>query len=149
MLRRSRWTMPIIFGTLALIFAGFVGASVLEEYDDRAVLATGGRQVTTTVVEVIERSRTDEALVVRVALPEGPTFEVDLAESEQSGSEVGQSLRVIVDPNDLHRNMPADYFANGRPLWVALLVTAGPVALVGVGIAALVFYKDRDTTAEP
>jgi len=141
--------MPIIFGTLALIFAGFVGASVIEEYDDRAILAARGRQVTTTVVEVVERSRTDEALVVRVALPEGPTFDVDLAESEQFGTAVGQPLRVIVDPNDLNRNMPADYFANGRPLWVALLATAGPLAVIGVGISLVVFYKDRDTTAKP
>ncbi len=64
---------------------GFLVPDVVWEYDDRAIHNSRGRAMTATVVKVLERSRTDEALYVRGSLPDGRTVDVDLADSDQFG----------------------------------------------------------------
>ena len=80
----------------------------MEEYDARSILRAKGQQVTATVTEVTEYNRSSESLGVRAALPDGRLIDVDFAESNQLGAEVGQLVQVTIDPRDVRTSMPTD-----------------------------------------
>lgn len=149
-----RAIVPVVFGLAVLGFAGFLAPDVVSEYDDRAILHSRGQEVTATVIEVLERSRTDLALYVRSRLSDGRTVDVYLAESDQLGAEPGTSIRVTVDPTDLGRNMPADLLAREDPFVVAMIKYIGPVVLFAVGwfvFAAVIARRAsrRPSTQQP
>jgi hypothetical protein len=148
-LARTVWVAPLVFGVLLLAFAGYVSRGVVGEYADRSILSERGQHVTATVAQVIERSRTDEALVVRATLPDSRTLEVYLAESKELGAEERQTIYVVVDPQNLNRNMPEDYFNNGKSFPTALIETIGPIVLFAIGWFVFAIVADRRARSKP
>jgi hypothetical protein len=148
-LARTEWVVPLVFGVLFLAFAGLVSRDVVGEYADRSILGERGRHLTGTVAEVIERSRSHDALVVRVTLPDTRTLEVYLADSKELGAEEGHTIHVVVDPQNLDRNMPEDYFANGKSFRTALVETVGPLVLFAIGWFVFAILAAYCTRSEP
>jgi hypothetical protein len=148
-LARTEWVLPVVFGVLCLAFAGLVSRDVVGEYADRSILGERGQHVAATVAEVVERSRTDDALVVRAALPDGRTLKVYLADSDEFGAEKGRVVHVVVDPQDLKRNMPEDYFDNGKSFLAALTEMIGPIVLFAIGWFVLAIVAARRARSKP
>ncbi|WP_329000875.1 hypothetical protein OHA18_41400 [Kribbella sp. NBC_00709] len=103
---RRGWLVPAFLGVAGLVLAGVFMSNVIDEYDARAILRARGQQVTATVTEVTEYSRSNESLEVRATLPDGQLVDVDFAESNQLGAKVGQLVQVTIDPNDIRTSMP-------------------------------------------
>lgn len=152
--KRRRAIVPVLFGVVLLGLAGYLVTDVSKEYDDRAILHARGEGVVVSVTEVLDRSRTNDALYVRGKLPDGRIVEVDLADSDQLGAEAGAAVRVTVDPTDLSRNMPTDLFAREDPFMVAVIKYVGPIVLFAVGwftFGAVIAHNAsrRPTTQRP
>jgi hypothetical protein len=148
-LARTGWVLPLVFGVLCLAFAGCVSRDVVAEYADRSILRERGQHVTAVVVEVIDRSRTHHALVVRATLPDSRTLEVYLSESEELGAEKGDVVHVVVDPLNLDRNLPEDYFGNGKSFLFALFETVGPLVLFAIGWFVYAIVTARQARNKP
>lgn len=125
--------VPVLFGLILLGLAGFLVPDVIEEYDDRAVLRARGENAVATVTEVLDRSRTNDALYVRGKLPDCRIVEIDLTDTDQLGVEVGTAVRVTVDPGDLSRNMPTEVFEREDSFFFAEVKYVGPIVLFAAG----------------
>ncbi|MFI5712684.1 hypothetical protein [Kribbella sp. NPDC051620] len=142
--RRSRWLVPVFLGVAALALAGGLMATVVDEYDVRAILKNSGQQATVTVTEVTAYSRTKESLAVRAALPDGRLVDVDFADSNQLGATVGEPVQVTIDPNDISISIPTDQLNNGQSFASGLVATSGLPVLFAVGCFVFAFIRAKE-----
>lgn len=106
--------------------------------DDR--LQRDGVTVQVTVVEVLERGRTDVPLTVRVRLPDSRETTVELGDSEEDASrEPGTMFDLRVVRDDAAVNRPADELPEtSRQELVFLLIPAGfGFGGIALGVALL------------
>jgi hypothetical protein len=132
----------IIVALIATALSIMLAIDLSAEREREAPLKTEGVTVSATVVEVTERGRGGDPLVVRVRLPDGRQTLVDLADREASnaGMEGGATLEVRVLPRDISINYPADR-PDSTTGWVFNLA---PPILIGLGalIVGSVLYRE-------